>query len=310
MYTDTSLYTKFCWLSHVHRPLDELLHISSAPPRAGILLGIYKTGTGGRKRGCCFKKTTYTPRVAYIDTLIEKLTQEKYADAEPEELLHDIERLRAGEPYEYVLGHTTFLGAHIDLSYHPMIPRPETAFWVARAIEELKQRPAPLHLADTFAGSGNVALALLTHLPDATVDISELDPKLKPQIELNLIKNHIEHARVRIISGSGLDGLTGPYDAIFAVPPYVPHDALPDLDPEMINFEPHLAFFAHEHGHEFHRILIEHAWPLLKEGGTLYMEADMDHNDAIRKLGEGTQWSSLEFWPDPYGATPNVVLRK
>ena len=191
-----------------------------------------------------------------------------------------------------------------------MIPRPETAFWVARAIEELKQQDHPLRLADTFAGAGNVGLALLTNLPNATVDISELDPALAPQIQKNLELNHIAPERARVIAASALEGLTGTYDAVLAVPPYVPYDALPDLDPEMRDHEPHLAFFAHDDGHEFHKILIEKAYDLLNPGGTLYMEADFDHNDAITKLVEGTPWKSLEFWPDPYGATPNVVLRK
>lgn len=247
-----------------------------------------------------------------LDTFAERLLREKYAGETTPEYAADCERLRAGEPYEYVLGYTDFLGATIDLSYRPMIPRPETAFWVKRAIEELAALPGPLRLADTFAGAGNVGLALLTHLPQATVDISELDPNLAPQIERNIALDDIDKGRATVITASALEGLTGPYDAIFAVPPYVPYEALPDLDPEMIHHEPHLAFFAHDNGHEFHQLLITDAYDLLAPGGTLYMEADYDHNDAIKELvaQSGVPWQSLEFWPDPYGATPNVVLRK
>jgi len=246
------------------------------------------------------------------DKLAEQLLRDKYHDVVTPAYEADCARLLAGEPYEYVLGHVDFLGAHIDLSQKPMIPRPETAFWVKRAIEELKRQDKPLHLADTFAGAGNVGLALLTHLLSATVDISELDPALASQIEKNLELNHIAPGRARVITASALDGLTGPYDAILAVPPYVPYAALPDLDPEMIHHEPHLAFFAHDDGHEFHRVLISTAYDLLAPGGTLYMEADYDHNEAIKKLvaESGVPWQALEFWPDPYGATPNVVLRK
>jgi len=248
--------------------------------------------------------------MAYIDTLIEQLRNEKYHGAESEGFRADVTRLQNGEPYEYVLGHVDFLGAHIDLSLRPMIPRPETAFWVARAIEELKQKEGLLRLADTFAGGGNVALALLLHLANSTVDISELDSNLKKQIEKNLELNHIAQERAHVSTASALDGLVGTYDAIFAVPPYVPYNAFPDLDPEMINHEPHIAFFAHENGHEFHKILVQNAHTLLKDGGSLYMEADIDHNDAIREMVKNTAWNKLEFWPDPYGATPNVVLRK
>jgi release factor glutamine methyltransferase len=245
----------------------------------------------------------------YIQNQIERLKKEKYGGEETDAFYADTERLKVGEPYEYVLGYTDFLGAKIDLSYRPMIPRPETAFWVMRAIEELGKKQGALRLADTFAGAGNVGLALLKHLPNSTVEFFEVDPALKMQIEKNIIENAIDPARTRVITASDVQGLSGTYDAVFAVPPYVPYDALLDLDPEMINFEPHLAFFANDGGHEFHKILIKESREYLVEGGTLYMEADMDHNDAIRKMANGTDWASLEFWPDPYGATPNVVLR-
>ena len=217
----------------------------------------------------------------FLEKQIQQLKKEKYHDTEPEGFRADVLRLENGEPYEYVLGYVDFLGAHIDLSYRPMIPRPETAFWVQRAIKELNQIKGPIRIADTFAGAGNVALAVLTQIPRVIADISELDPNLKAQIELNLSKNNIAPERARVITASALDGLVGEYDSILAVPPYVPYDALPDLDPEMINHEPHLAFFAHNNGHEFHEILIKNAWPLLKKGGVLYMEADMDHENDI-----------------------------
>lgn len=254
----------------------------------------------------------YDCGVNFLKNQKQKLKNEKYAGVVTADFFSDAKRLENGEPYEYVLGYVDFCGAHIDLSLHPMIPRPETAFWVTRAIEELKLKygEEPLRLADIFAGAGNVGLALLANLPHATVDICELDPKLKEQVEINLDKNKIEDGRARVIIASDIQGLEGKYDAILAVPPYVPYEALPDLDREMIEHEPHLAFFAHDDGHEFHKILIDSAWDYLNEGGTLYMEADMDHNDAIREMVKGTKWSKLEFWPDPYGATPNVVLRK
>lgn len=252
--------------------------------------------------------------MSYVDTLIEKLQTEKYHGNATEDFLRDAERLEKGEPYEYVRGHTIFLGAHIDLSLRPMIPRPESASWVERAIIELRARSQsmsrPQRLAEVFAGSGNIGLALLVNLSTSIVDVCEIDPKLKAQIEINIEKNSIAPDRARVVTASGLDGLTGKYDAIFAIPPYIPYEALPELDQDMIDYEPHLAFLAHNDGHEFHELLIRDAWDFLEEGGTLYMEADMGHEEWIKEHVKGTKWSSLELWPDPYGATPNVVLRK
>jgi release factor glutamine methyltransferase len=112
------------------------------------------------------------------------------------------------------------------------------------------------------------------------------------------------------LTASDTQGLTGAYDAILAVPPSVLYGALPDLDPEMRFHEPHPAFFAHDNGHEFHHLLINNAYDLLLPGGTLYMEADFDHNAAIEQIVAGKLWKSLGFWPDYYDATSNVVLRK
>lgn len=246
----------------------------------------------------------------HIERQIEKLKQEKYHGEESSAFFADQERLQKGEPYEYVLGYVDFLGATIDLSYRPMIPRPETAFWVEQAITDLTKKEGAVRLADTFSGAGNVGVALLLRLPNATVEFFELDPSLKSQIEKNIEINGIESSRAKVITASDVQGLSGEYDALFAVPPYVPYEALPDLDPEMIDFEPHLAFFAHDDGHEFHRMLIEQGRDFLKPGGTLYMETDMDHNDWVRAQVAGSAWGSLEFRPDPYGATPNVVLHK
>ena len=74
--------------------------------------------------------------MTYIDQQIERLLKEKYEGAEIAGFRTDQERLKNGEPFEYVLGYTDFLGAKIDLSLRPMIPRPETAFWVERAIND------------------------------------------------------------------------------------------------------------------------------------------------------------------------------
>jgi len=249
----------------------------------------------------------------HYPTLEEKIATvlaKKYAGQNSLAFRADELRLKHGEPLEYVLGYAEFLGCKIDISCRPMIPRYETAFWVDRAIKELAEQNRSLRVADTFAGSGNVGIAILKHVPHTIVEFSELDASLLPGIAHSVDLNKIDPARAKLIAANALEGLTGQYDDIFAVPPYVSPNALSELDPEMRDHEPHLAFFAEEGGRAFHRLLIEKAWDYLLPGGTLYMESDMDHEAGTRKMLEGTKWSKVEFWPDPYDATPNVVLRK
>lgn len=251
------------------------------------------------------------------DSEIERLKNEKYGgepkDEDKDSFASDMTRLENGEPVEYVIGKVNFLDTIIDLSMRPMIPREETAFWVKRAIGELKAREEelgrPLRLADSYSGSGNVGIALLKHLPTASVDICELDAELIPQIQKSVEINNLSGDRVKVFSADGFLGLTGTYDAIFANPPYIDIKDREQLDYGMIHFEPQLAFFAEDEGRQYHKIIISTGYDLLNDGGAIYMEADLFQGEGIKKMVEGTKWK-LEFWPDPYGANPFVVLRK
>lgn len=255
-----------------------------------------------------------------------RILAEKYNGIETPEFFADVERLKAGEPVAYVLGYEDFLGVRVDLSHRPMIPRPETAHWTAQAIEELKQKgDAPLRLIDLFSGSGNIGLGLLKNLPNAFVEFSEIDPDLSEQILKSVRLNNFDEARVKIFCNAptdialhdfaksdALEGMSGEYDAIFANPPYIDPAAFQELDKEQQEYEPHLAFFGdqdNKKGLYHHELLINKAWKFLKPGGTVYMEADEDQRESIKKMLEGTPWT-YEFWTDQYGQVRFPVLRK
>lgn len=243
-----------------------------------------------------------------------RVLAEKYNGVECPEFLADVERLKAGEPGAYVLGYEDFLGVKVDLSHKPMIPRPESAHWTTRAIEELKARGnEPLRVIDLFSGSGNIGLALLKHLPrTAQVEFSEFDPDLTEQILKSIRLNGLDESRAEVFSGDALEGMTGEYDAILANPPYIDPAALADLDPEQQDFEPHLAFFGdkdNKKGLYHHELLINEAWKFLKPGGVVYMEADEDQRPHIEAMLQGTPWT-YEFWEDQYGQVRFPVLRK
>lgn len=240
---------------------------------------------------------------------IKRLLAEKHNGIKTPEFFLDAERLKAGEPYAYVNGWIDFLGVHIDLSCKPIIPRPETAHWAKRAIEELKAKGVPVRTFDAYAGSGNVGLAVAKHVPGAFVEISELDALLTPGILESMEASGISDEQIRVLPGDSLETATGLYDAIFANPPYIPPSDIDNLDPDMVAHEPHLAFFADEGGNHFHKVLIDQAWDFLKEGGAVYIEADEYQRPAIEALLKGTKWT-YEFWPDQYEQVRFPVLRK
>ncbi|MFZ2983961.1 MAG: methyltransferase, partial [Minisyncoccia bacterium] len=148
----------------------------------------------------------------------QKVLAEKYNGVESDDYRADCARIDAHEPFEYILGYADFLGCRIDLSYKPMIPRDETAFWVSRVIEEWKDA-GTLTALDAYAGSGNIGVALAQHLPEAHVTFNELDANLMPQIAKSLALNDIDVSRATLIAGDSLEKVTGKFDIICANPP-------------------------------------------------------------------------------------------
>ena len=115
------------------------------------------------------------------------LVQEKYQGKETLEAKKDIERLKKGEHIDYVIGFVDFLGCRIDLFQKPLIPRPETEFWVQKAIRELyADARKEITCLDVFAGSGCIGVAILKHIKSTSVDFAEKDTQLLSQIEINI----------------------------------------------------------------------------------------------------------------------------
>ncbi len=241
---------------------------------------------------------------------VEWLLKEKYQGITSPEFEVDVECLKKGEPLAYIIGWIPFYDCKIDVSLHPMIPRPETEFWVERAVKELKAlNKETLRLADTFSGSGCIGVALLKHLPNATVDLSEFDPKLTEQLRINVRLNTIDDARATCTQADALGGLTGTYDAIFANPPYIDPRAIPEMDVSVVNYEPHLSLFAGDRGLDYIKLIINTGAKFLNDGGTFYIECDAHQKEWIEELLVGAPWGH-EFWFDQYDQVRFLILRK
>ena len=67
------------------------------------------------------------------------ILKEKYKGRLTKTIKKDIERLKSGEPVDYLIDYVEFLGCKIDLSFQPLIPRVETEYWVKKALGDLKK---------------------------------------------------------------------------------------------------------------------------------------------------------------------------
>jgi release factor glutamine methyltransferase len=228
---------------------------------------------------------------------IRWILKEKYKGKETKQFLVDVKRLEAGEPVDYIIGFKEFLGCKIDLSKKPLIPRPETEFWVEQEIKKIKEG----RVLDIFSGSGCVGVAILKYRKSLLCDISDVDKNAINQIKINLKINKINKERFKIIQSDIFSKIRNKYDFIFANPPYIPTINKNKIQKSVLKYEPKNALFGGKDGMFFINKFLKGVKEHLNDGGTIFMEFDSPQKKQIEKLLKKYKYKKWDFNKDQYG---------
>lgn len=240
------------------------------------------------------------------------LLAEKYGHVVSPEYLHDCERLAQGEPLAYVIGHVPFLGARIDLSLRPLIPRVETEYWVSEAIREINaiKGDTPMRVLDIFAGSGCIGVALLLHCVQSHVDFVDIDKDALTQVTINCELNRIDTTRYAVYASDLCNTLPPTkYDYIFANPPYIPDARVQELDSSVVAHEPHRALFGGGDGLRIVEKFLNDIVLYMHATTVLYMEYDETQRAILEEVCIKFGYA-FEFRKDQYGVDRYVLLSR
>ena len=213
----------------------------------------------------------------------------------------DVERLKVGEPVDYVIGFTEFLKCKIDLSRKPLIPRPETEFWVSEVVSSLlEDKRRAIRCLDLFSGSGCIAVAVLAKTSVLLCDIADKQKESLEQAKINCKLNGIDKKRYRVIKSDVFSNIKSKYDYIFANPPYIPTERSGKVGKSVLKFEPKAALFGGGDGLFYIRRFLKDAREHLVVGGIIFMEFDPPQKKEIEKIIKKYKYSSYEFHRDQY----------
>jgi release factor glutamine methyltransferase len=191
--------------------------------------------------------------------------------------LRDLVRRRAQrEPLQHLLGTVEFLGLTLKSDARALIPRPETEQFceilVAQAVAPECVWKAG-RIADVGTGSGCIALALASKLPDAQVTGLDASDEALALARENAARTELG-GRVTFTKSDLLAAVEGPLDLVVANLPYIPSAELAVLQPE-VQRDPHAALDGGADGLDIIRRLLPEAAAKLRAGGVLAMEVGL-----------------------------------
>jgi release factor glutamine methyltransferase len=234
-----------------------------------------------------------------------------------------VTRRIGGEPLQYVLGAWAFRDLDLMVDARVLIPRPETEVVAEVAIEEAVRlghrrgprpviaSPARAIVADLGTGSGAIALALEAELPEVEVWATDVSDDALAVARANLAGAGA--TRVRVAAGSWFDALPpelrGRLDLVVSNPPYVGEPEVPDLPPEVVNYEPRGALVAGPLGTEALEHLIDNAPGWLSHGGVLVCEIAPHQAEQLMDRARARGYVSVEVKPDLTGRSRVLVAR-
>ncbi|MBX6394291.1 MAG: peptide chain release factor N(5)-glutamine methyltransferase [Alicyclobacillaceae bacterium] len=198
-----------------------------------------------------------------------------------------VERRKAREPLQYIVGEVEFYGLSFAVTPAVLIPRPETEGLVERVLRWRGLWEAP-HIVDVGTGSGAIAAALAVHWPEARVTAVDVSRAALDVAKINLERHGVE-ARVTLVQGD----LLGPLldrgekaDIVVSNPPYIPSGDVDRLQPEVSAFEPRLALDGGTDGLSAYRRLAAQLSSVLAERGGVALEIGDGQAPCVRNLLE------------------------
>ncbi len=238
------------------------------------------------------------------------ILRDKYKHKKTRLPLKDQKLLARGYPLDYLIGWKPFLNCQIDLSFKPLIPRPETEYWAEKAIEEIKKNPEKRRqrVLDIFAGSGCVGIAVLKNTKNTLVDFAEKNDKFLKQIEKNLILNKITNNRWKLIKSDVWQRVENKYDFILANPPYIAVKKKPKLPLNVKKYEPSAALFGGKEGMIYIKKFLFSLKKYLNQNGQAWLEFDAPQKAKIEKLLKKNNFRNWLFKKDQFGRWRWVII--
>jgi release factor glutamine methyltransferase len=213
-----------------------------------------------------------------------------------------VRRVAVGEPLQYVLGDTEFMGRVFKTDSRALIPRPETEILVENALicQDAWSLQHPV-VADVGAGTGCIIVSLALAHPEG--DFLAVDTSAEAlELSLDNARAFWVEEKIRFMRGDLLVGVPSrSLNLIVSNLPYVATDEMETLPPDIRNHEPRMALDGGPDGFSVITRLVPQAFHSLRPGGWLFLEIGEDQGERARNLMRNHGFDRVEIRKDLSG---------
>ncbi len=178
-----------------------------------------------------------------------------------------------GEPWQYIVGSTNFLGLEIFVRNGVFIPRPETELMTVYAIRKLKNFKDPFVL-EIGCGTGAISISIASVIAKSRIIATDISKEAIKLSSKNIDRLDLKE-RISVVNADLLEcfGSSKKFDMIISNPPYIPNKELDEVD-NLVKKEPVLALNGGVGGVRIINKILKYSSGILKRGGLIFIEID------------------------------------
>jgi release factor glutamine methyltransferase len=214
--------------------------------------------------------------------ILATLRQEKISQEQFQQYQNYLNKRIKGEPVDYILGTSEFMGLTFKVNSNVLIPRPETELIVEQANKFIKENNFK-QILDLCTGSGAIAVSVARYNDNISVTASDISSKALQVAKKNAAINNVSNKIEFLESNMFVNIIDKKFDIIISNPPYVTEEEYKGLERELF-FEPKNAFLAGDDGLDFYRIIAENSARYLNPKGILLLELNANISLQIADL--------------------------
>lgn len=213
------------------------------------------------------------------------------------------------EPVHRILGMRDFHGVRLTLSPDTLEPRPDTETLVEAMLAPARRiiaRKGSARLLDLGTGTGAIALALLKEIPELQAVGADLAPGALETARRNANLNGVAD-RFSTVETCWFDRIEGRFDIIVSNPPYITHDVIAELEPDVRHYDPILALDGGPDGLDAYRAIASGIDNFLDEDGWIGLEIGFDQKQTVTALFSDAGYTLKDAFRD-YGGQDRVLV--